>query len=703
MKKYLSLTERFLAFVSLMIGVLFLFLEPSIAASEDLQYQITAKKLDDSRNKLSPQIGASSYSFNKEDIENLPQGQMTPLNQVLLRSPSVAQNSYGQLHVRGDHGNLQYRINGVMLPAGIASFGQTLDTHFADKIDFMTGTLPAQYGYNTAGVVDIKTKSGAFANGGYSEVMVGGNNTVGLNQQISGSKDNLNYYLSATYLQNNRGIESPTAAKNPIHDNTNQDKVFGYFSYLIDAVTRFSVIVGNADNNFQVPNNPNQPSNYTLNGFDGFNSSNLNEKQSESSKYAIASLQGISDSEVGYQVSAFTKYSDLKFRSDYVGDLIFNGIASDIDRSSFTNGLQGDFNYDLNESNTLRSGFFFSDDAVKSGSNSAVFAVDADGNQTSSDPFRISNDSVKHSQLYGLYLQNEWKALEKLTINYGVRFDASASYAHESQISPRFGGVYDLSKKTKIHAGFSRYFTPPPTSLISSTTLSNFQNTTNASENLTNDKVRAERTNYYDIGVTHKVTPNLNVAFDAYYKQIKNLLDEGQFGNALIYTPFNYQRGKVYGAEFTADYHKDNFSSYFNLATLKAYGKNVISGQYLLGNDELNYISKNYVNLDHAQTYTVSAGVSYTFYKTKYSADAIYGSGLRTGDNNLNTMPSYLQTNLSVSKDFTAYGIGKFNTRVAVINLLDKNYQLHDGSGIGVAASQYGPRRTLYLTVSKSF
>jgi len=676
----------------------------NIAFAADVwDYEVKASKLDNSRNNLSPSTSGSSFSFNKENIENLPQGQMTSLNQVLLRAPGVAQDSYGQLHVRGDHANLQYRINGVILPEGISGFGQTLDTHFAEKIDFLTGAMPAQYGFRTAGVVDIKTKTGAFAKGGRSEVMVGGNNTVGANQQVSGSKDNLNYYLSASYLQNNRGIESPTAARNPVHDNTQQDKIFGYFSYLIDASQRLSVIVANADNKFQVPNSPNQSTNYTLNGFDGFNSLNLNENQKESNRYAIVALQGVTDSDVDYQLSTFSRFSDLRFRPDYVGDLMFNGVASSINRSSFANGVQGDFSYKLNDTNTLRSGFFASNDATKSTTGNAVFQADADGNQISSDPYTISESVSKNSQLFGAYLQNEWKALEKLTLNYGARFDASRAYVNESQLSPRFGAVYDLNKATKIHAGYSRYFTPPPTAIISSTTLCQFQNTSNAPENTENGKVRAERTNYYDLGVSHKLTPNLNLGLDGYYKQIRNLLDEGQFGNALIYTPFNYQQGKAYGVEFTADYHKDNFSSYFNFAWQQAYGKNVVSGQYLLGQDELKYISKNWVNLDHSQTYTASTGAAYLFLGTKYSTDLIYGSGLRTGDNNTNTMPAYWTVNASAARDFVLPAAGKINLRISALNLFDQVYQFHDGSGIGVAASQYGPRRTFYLIASKSF
>ena len=134
----------------------------------------------------------------RSDIATLPQGASTPLNQVLLQAPGVAQDSYGQLHIRGDHGNVQYRINDIIVPESITGFGQSLDTRFADSINLLTGALPAQYGYRTAGVVDIHTKSGAFDNGGRIGVTVGSHNTRELSGEVSGHNGRLNYYLNAS-------------------------------------------------------------------------------------------------------------------------------------------------------------------------------------------------------------------------------------------------------------------------------------------------------------------------------------------------------------------------------------------------------------------------------------------------------------------------------------------------------------------------
>ena len=118
----------------------------------------------------------------------------------------------GDLHLRGEHANIQYRINDVLLPEGITGFGQELDTRFVDSLRLITGSLPAQYGFRTAGVVDLHTKSGAFEPGGEASVYGGSYDTIKPSFEYGGSKGNLNYFVDGSYNHNGIGIENPTSS-----------------------------------------------------------------------------------------------------------------------------------------------------------------------------------------------------------------------------------------------------------------------------------------------------------------------------------------------------------------------------------------------------------------------------------------------------------------------------------------------------------
>src|ERR1700722_17393749 len=104
-----------------------------------LQETTVSAKLDVARNQIQPSLGATQYTFDTNQINNIPGGQNASFNELLLRAPGVVQDSAtsGGLHVRGEHANLQYRINGVLLPEGIAGFGVELDTRFIESMSLI--------------------------------------------------------------------------------------------------------------------------------------------------------------------------------------------------------------------------------------------------------------------------------------------------------------------------------------------------------------------------------------------------------------------------------------------------------------------------------------------------------------------------------------------------------------------------------------
>ncbi|HEX4329096.1 MAG TPA: TonB-dependent receptor [Burkholderiales bacterium] len=677
----------------------------TMASQVALEMKVIAKRPAPARNGVQAATGSSMYSFGRKEIEAMPAGEDTPVNQVLLQAPGVTNDSYGQLHVRGDHGNLQYRLNGVVLPEGISGFGQSLDTRFAERIDLLTGALPAQYGYRTAGVVDIQTKNG-FENGGRISYTFGSHNTSNPSFELSGTKGDWSYYVTGSWLRNNLGIESPTAAANPLHDRTEQSKGFGYFSYLISPTTKLNIITGTSYGKFQIPDNPGQTPNanfLTAAGVPGFSSSNLNQNQTEINNYGIVSLQGSLSDKFDYQVAGYARKSSVEYFPDPVGDLVFNGLSAHIYRSSLTTGMQADGTYRLNPAHTLRMGLAASNEDDRSQNTSTVFPTDATGAVIGGPMTIVDNNGKNGNRLYGLYLQDEWKITDKLTLNYGARADRMDAYVSAGQLSPRINAVYKLTPATTLHAGYARYFTPPPNELVAQNTLALFQNTTNAPNSLQNSQVQPERSHYYDAGVTHELIPGLQLGLDGYYKTVRNLLDEGQFGTALIFTPFNYSRATVYGAELSATYKSGNLSLYGNYSISKARATEINSAQFSFGADELAYIASNYVYLDHDQRVSISGGASYRLYNTEFSVNGFYGSGLRAGFANTDKLPGYTQVNLGAVQHLSTADLGKVDLRVSVVNLFNNAYELRDGTGIGVGAPQFGPRRGFFGTITKIF
>src|SRR5580698_8460413 len=240
---------------------------------------VTARRLSAARASIQPQVGASTYTFNAQAIDILPGGENASLNQIVLQAPGVVQDSFGQLHIRGEHNNLQYRLNGVILPDGLSVFSQAISPRLAGSVELITGALPAEYGLRTAGIIDITAKTG-MQDGGEVSIYGGSHGEIQPSFEYGGHAGGTNLFVSGSYLQNDLGIESPDGRSDPIHDHTQQYQGFAYLDHIIDPQSQISVIAGASSQRFQIPDVSGQLNGglgLTDNGRTDFPSQDINE------------------------------------------------------------------------------------------------------------------------------------------------------------------------------------------------------------------------------------------------------------------------------------------------------------------------------------------------------------------------------------------------------------------------------------------
>ena len=660
-------------------------------------------------NRLRPQnglsrTGTSKYTMTAEDISNLPAGEGTPLNDVMLQMPGVALDQNQEIHIRGEHAGIQYQMNNIMLPLDInndPTLTQLLNAYFVSSVSLIDGVLPAQYGYRTSGVMDIQTKNGC--DGGHNSFTVYGGiyDTEEPSFQLQGCSGRFSYYLTGLYLHSSLGLSSATPGHDPIHDTVNQGQGFSYLTYDLDPSTRISFIGGTTVAGNEFPNHPGQPPLYQLEGVNptNFPSTAIDSSVDQQDYYGVLALNGAVGEHIDYQLAYAVHYNRQTFNADPVGDLIYEGIAPQVFNSDLANTLQEDTTYHWGQ-HTFGAGFYLGEYSVESDNTSLVFKEN-DGVQVSPLPISVVANLNKVNILYGFYFQDTWQMTSKLSANFGSRWDRADGFVDDSQFSPTINFVYRARPDTTLHAGFARNFQVPNFQGISPAT-AKLTGTTGAVGLRVSTNLDAETDYTWDAGYTHQFTPHLQWAQDSYFRIDRHYIDEGQFGFVPLETPFNYVRGYGGGIENTLTYNLPDFGLRATAFVAREEVRGVATGQYNFPPlAQLQYIDNQYIVLDHTPLLGISGGMAYRWRDYKFTIDGLYSSGLRGGFANTEQLPVVWQINLAAVRKFELPGIDELENRIVLINMFDRTNLIRPPTGIGVFQSAYGPRISVYdaLTV----
>lgn len=341
----------------------------TLKETQDIALQIVAPLVP-----IKPNSSGETYSVSQKEIEALPRGNNVDLHDVLLTIPSAAYGSLKQVHIRQDHANLQFRIDGVPIPDTVTSqFTDLLSPRAWERADIMLGGMEAQYGNRTAAVIDITSKSGTKPGFGSLGVFGGSNETVLPSFEYGGTAgDRFRYYVMNNYRTTNRGIDPPTLGQSIFHGDGESNQTFLRGDYQIDNRNNLTWLLLNSVADSQIPTEPGQTANehivdlirdHTDRNFTPSASEQIDENQVENNQYSHLVWRHDMSAKQFVSVAGYFRHSRATFTTDPYNVLAYTSddrepfSAGHQDRWAYAGGVRLDYTHALNSRHLIKAGF----------------------------------------------------------------------------------------------------------------------------------------------------------------------------------------------------------------------------------------------------------------------------------------------------------------------------------------------------------
>src|SRR5436853_4725063 len=314
---------------------------------------------------------SETYSVSRKDIEILPRGNNTQVVDVLQTVPSVVYGALGETHIRQDHANQQFRIDGVPIPEGVSStFTDVISPRIWERADIILGGMEAQYGNKTAILVDITSKSGTRPPFGSVQMFGGSNQTVNPSFEYGGTVgEKFRYYALNTYTSTNRGIEPPTLGHSVFHDQSERNQTYLRGDFQHDNRNSVSWVFLNAVAKYQIPTIPGLGVNPDVlpllqaqtSTFSPVASQAVNQNQTENSQYTHLVWRHDINANNFFQFAGFLRNSYANFTTDAFNTLAYTPDEQTANqrRKAYSVGTRLDYTWIPNMSHLVKTGFQF--------------------------------------------------------------------------------------------------------------------------------------------------------------------------------------------------------------------------------------------------------------------------------------------------------------------------------------------------------
>src|SRR3989442_7325326 len=559
--------------------------------------------------------------FKQNDYRGAP---TNPTSKILQQSiGGAARAPTGEVHIRGQHAEYTYYVDGLPVPSGISgSLNELFDPQVVNQIAFQTGGWDAEYGNKNAAVVNINTRipSGGFhwdvsGSGGSFQTGVPAKtqSTNGQSLTFSTNSGKWGFFASGSRQQSDMRPEPVVfdTANNAIENfhNIGPD-VFGFAKLQYSATDQdvVNIEVNRSRTRFAVP-------------FDSVEGV-IDDHQQDVNGFVNVGWRhqlGVENLELGKAseifLGGFFRDGSLAYKPGLTDSATFtfpgdtNKYIIAEDRNFRTAGVKVDYTVRAHHGLEFKTGLLASFTSGHEDFSSQT-------NTGASGP--ASNSNLNGSDV-GLYAQTAIAPTDRWELRAGVRFDNhNAPFAgNENQVSPRAKLSFFPDPGNTFWIYYGRLFLPTNVEDLRAIT-STAQGGVVAAPTL------PERDNFYELGYVHRFPFGLVTKLSAYRKQSTPGIDDATVPGTAIVTSVNISKVSITGLEGVLEIRPPGpFSGYVTLAINHAYGKRPISGGFFPPDS-----SPGYFDLDHDQRLSGVASAVYSSRGFYVSATGIYGSGL---------------------------------------------------------------------------
>jgi len=610
--------------------------------------------------------------FKQNDYHGAP---TNTTSQILQQSiVGAARAPTGEVHIRGQHAEYTYYVDGVPVPAGISgSLNELFDPQVVNQIDFQTGGWDAEYGNKNSAVVNVTTRIPA---GGFHSDLSGYGGSFGTSGEAVSASTNagrLGLFVSgASQVTDMRRepvvFDTAGNAVENFHNHGSDIFGFGKIQYVPSTRDVVNLDINRSRTRFAVP----------FDSVEGI----IDDHQQDVNGFVNLGWRR----RLGADAASETDATGELFAALFFRDGSLHYVPGVTDQPSFI-FYPDTTPYNLTENRSFRTTGIKLDYLLRPHHGlefkTGVLAGFTTGHEdfetadSAGNPGPASNSSLRGSDV-GVYAQTAIAPSDHVELRAGARFDNhNAPFAgNQHQLSPRIKLSFFPNPANTIYLYYGRLFLP--------TNVEDLRAITSVADSgVVAAPTLPEHDHFFEVGYVHRFPAGVVAKVSGYYKRDTPGIDDNTVPGSAITTSVNIEQVRITGIEGVLEIRPPGpVSAYANVALNHAYGLGAITGGFFPAQPP----SGNF-DLDHDQRLSAVGSVLYSNQGLFVSATGIYGSGLTNGNgaasygtglfdfNKDGHVTPSLILNASAGYTFVA-GRTVLRPQVYVENVLDHKYLL---------------------------